>query len=97
MSYLTCEVCRSAVNIQLHHVVYRSAGGDCSQLVPLCKKCHVQFHSERGDYASWGRRGGLVTASRGWYVRNLKQFRKPECRSAFLQQKTASDDEAVGA
>lgn len=66
---------RKAAN--LHHVQYRSEGGsdDLENLVPYCKEHHVLVHSERGDFARWGQKGGQKTASSGKSLVNLVQFR----------------------
>lgn len=59
-----------------HHIVPRCMGGsdDGFNLEKLCEVCHRAHHSERGDFARWGKMGGTVTASRGTSIPNLKQF-----------------------
>ena len=42
-----CRVCRSADRVEVHHLVYRSRGGDHStgNLVCLCGRCHGRVHA----------------------------------------------------
>jgi len=44
-----CRVCRSTLGVQVHHIVYRSRGGDHSteNLVCLCFNCHRDVHDHR--------------------------------------------------
>ena len=42
-----CELCHSARAIQVHHLKYRSSGGnnDLDNLIHLCLKCHYEMHN----------------------------------------------------
>lgn len=41
-----CQVCGAMTHLEVHHVTFRSHGGDDSDenLVTLCTKCHSVFH-----------------------------------------------------
>jgi len=59
-----CEKCRSTADLEWHHVVPFSQGGDDSDdnLQVLCHACHVALHQHLDDYRDAGRWGGLVSA-----------------------------------
>lgn len=64
----------------IHHIVPRCEGGsdDGFNLTMLCQKCHAAIHSERGDFARWGKQGGAITAQKMVSIPNLKQFQGPD-------------------
>jgi hypothetical protein len=74
-----CYVCTEPILpgdvVNNHHVIYRSRGG--AQTEPTHKDCHVRLHSDRNDFQVWGRKGGLETARRGWWIFNLKRGANP--------------------
>jgi len=48
-----CRLChRAGENIQVHHIVYRSEGGDhdIENLISLCYSCHEKVHSDKKTY-----------------------------------------------
>ncbi len=49
-----CRVCRSSESVQVHHVVARRTTQDDSPLntIPLCFRCHTDFHDHRLDLLS---------------------------------------------
>ena len=59
-----CEKCGSAFDLEWHHVIPFSEGGDDSDenLQVLCHPCHVALHRHLDDYREAGRWGGLVSA-----------------------------------
>lgn len=72
----------------IHHIKPVCEGGTDSpdNLRLLCQKCHTDLHSKAGDFSTWGRKGGIVTASKGVSLRNLKQFRgRPEYLAWYLE------------
>lgn len=44
-----CAVCRSPHQLHLHHVLFRSHGGDDvrANITPLCFECHEGYHTRR--------------------------------------------------
>lgn len=77
-----------------HHIVYRSQGGADTpdNLRALCHSCHTKLHSEAGNYADWGRKGGKATAAKMVSMPNLKQFQGAAGAArweAYLARKTA--------
>jgi hypothetical protein len=74
---LTCHICDRRIGpgdeVEYHHPVYRSAGG--VEMRPTHKACHRRLHSERGDFAAFGRLGGLLTAQTRVWAFNLKNVR----------------------
>ena len=71
---MNCYLCKVKINknhqIEYHHPIYKSRGG--VETLPCHKECHRNYHSEQGDFAAWGRKGGSLTAlTRVWSV-NLK-------------------------
>lgn len=71
-----CADCKQWAYVQLHHEpVAWSEGGN--ETIHLCPRCHRSRHSQRNDWARWGRIGGLRTAQNpaNWQ-RNLKQYRQ---------------------
>jgi hypothetical protein len=64
----TCFFCEQPIqpgDVNMHHPVYRSQGG--THVEPSHKSCHVAHHSDSGDFKSWGRIGGQITAlTRRW-------------------------------
>ncbi len=74
---MTCALWGDAIRgddvVNLHHPLPRSGGGTFTQ--PTHRDCHVSHHSTNGDFASWGREGGLQSAlTRRWAfnLRNVK-------------------------
>jgi len=68
-----CRVCRSADGVEVHHIVYRSRGGDHSSgnLVCLCAGCHAGVHAAKlridGDadgtlYSRWVQASSLIVS-----------------------------------
>lgn len=78
---------RKATN--LHHQQYRSEGGsdDPNNLVPYCAEHHKLVHSQRGDFARWGQKGGKRSALTLKFLNNLKQYRdNPDLAQAYLEE-----------
>ena len=72
-----CENCGSSSELEWHHVIPWSEGGDDSEenLQVLCKDCHTRYHSQQNDYRKAGQWGGLVSA----YLREQHLGRKRFC------------------
>ena len=70
---LVCYFCNRQITqdqpINLHHPQYKSDGG--SEVVPAHERCHVEYHSRKGDYSTWGKRSA---ETRAWAF-NLKGVR----------------------
>jgi hypothetical protein len=70
---LFCYFCKQEITqdqpINLHHPTYKSNGG--TQVEPAHEKCHVEFHSRKGDFRAWGK---LSAETRAWAF-NLKNVR----------------------
>lgn len=41
---ISCIICFSQLNIQYHHTIPRSRGGEDSLQIPLCSNCHSSIH-----------------------------------------------------
>ena len=60
---LVCAFCHQPVSqrdLNQHHVKPKSEVG--VKTAPAHKRCHIRHHSENGDFARWGRMGGLISA-----------------------------------
>jgi hypothetical protein len=70
---LMCYFCKVEITqdqpINLHHPIYKSNGG--TQVKPAHEKCHVEYHSRKGDFKQWGK---LSSLTRAWAF-NLKNVR----------------------
>ena len=70
---LICYFCKLEIAqdqpINLHHPIYKSNGG--TQVEPAHERCHVEYHSRKGDYRTWGKRSA---DTRRWAF-NLKHVR----------------------
>ncbi len=69
-----CYLCKEPIAahqpIEHHHPIYRSNGG--IETEPTHKACHRSFHQANGDFKTWGKLGGSLSAmTRTWSV-NLK-------------------------
>jgi 5-methylcytosine-specific restriction endonuclease McrA len=44
-----CQLCGSMQNLEVHHMRFRSHGGDDSEqnLITLCAECHARVHQTR--------------------------------------------------
>ena len=75
---IQCEQCGSRSELEWHHKEYWSEGGDDSteNLHVLCQSCHTTLHSEKDDFRTAGRWGGLVSA----YLREQRLGRKQFCK-----------------
>lgn len=46
-SGFVCEICGSAINLQVHHLTYEHFRSEpMEDLIVLCAKCHHKLHSE---------------------------------------------------
>lgn len=46
--FRTCQICNSAVNLEVHHRTYERLGNEqLEDLTLLCSKCHELFHSKK--------------------------------------------------
>ncbi|MGE0131524.1 MAG: hypothetical protein AB7U82_25870 [Blastocatellales bacterium] len=74
-----CALCqrpiRKGAKVNQHHPVLRSEGG--IETVEVHEQCHIEHHSRLNHFREWGRRGGIVTAARGWWIFNLKRGMLP--------------------
>ena len=74
-----CALCnrpiRKGQKVNQHHLVLKSEGG--IETVEVHERCHVSHHSQSNHFREWGRRGGLATAARLWWIFNLKRGRLP--------------------
>jgi len=74
---VACEQCGSTSDLEWHHRLYWSEGGDDSpnNLQVLCRFCHLAVHAEKGDFRKAGQWGGLVSA----YLREQTLGRERFC------------------
>ena len=74
---MTCYLCSGAIKpddeINNHHPVYQSQGGVGTE--PTHRDCHVAFHIAAGDFSTWGRIGGQITATTKRWSFNLKNVK----------------------
>jgi len=74
-----CVLCHRPIRkndkVNQHHPTLKSEGGD--KTVEVHEQCHVEHHSQHNHYREWGRKGGLTTAARGWWIFNLKRGALP--------------------
>ena len=85
---MICFICNQPIKpgdeVNLHHPVYRSQGG--TETRPTHKRCHVALHHARGDFKSWGRIGGQISAlSKQWSFNllNVRTHQAHEINRAF--------------
>lgn len=75
----SCSLCQGPIykgeRVNQHHPILASEGG--VETVEVHERCHVQHHSQFNHFREWGRKGGLTTAARGWWIFNLKRGRLP--------------------
>jgi len=74
---IKCCLCHHRNAVQIHHSTYVCEGGtnEDENLRPMCRKCHVAYHSRQGDFKQWGSKGGQKTAAAMKAFTNLPQFR----------------------
>ena len=69
-----CALCGHLIvegeKVNRHHLKLKSEGG--AETIEVHARCHVEHHSKLNHFREWGRRGGLMTAARGWWIFNLK-------------------------
>jgi len=72
-----CENCGSGTDLEWHHIIPWSQGGDDSpqNLQVLCRACHWNIHCEQEDFRKAGQWGGLVSA----YLREQRMGRERFC------------------
>ena len=85
---MRCFICTQPIKpgdvANQHHVVYRSNGG--TEAAPTHQRFHVGLHRSRGDFKTWGRIGGQLSAlSRQWSFNllNVRTHRAHEINRAF--------------
>lgn len=61
---MNCSICGSVENLETHHAVPRSEGGENGETQVLCRACHIRLHQEAGHYAAWGRAGAQEVLAR---------------------------------
>jgi len=76
---IECEACGSISDLEWHHRILWSQGGDDSQenLQVLCRSCHWNVHLKKEDFRKFGQWGGLVSA----YLREQRLGKKRFCAS----------------
>ena len=91
---IKCEKCGSRVELEWHHKVPFSEGGDDSpdNLHVLCQSCHSNLHSENDDFRIAGRWGGLVSA----YLREQRLGRKQFCEDMKTLARKRSESQRRG-
>jgi hypothetical protein len=61
---LICYFCSKLITrdqpINLHHPQYKSNGG--TQVEPAHERCHVEYHSRKGDFREFGKRSSMTRA-----------------------------------
>ncbi len=74
-----CDLCQLPIldgeRVARHHPKLRSEGG--AETVEVHAFCHTTYHSTRNHFREWGRKGGLATSARGWWIFNLKRGTLP--------------------
>ncbi len=74
-----CALCHRSIldgeKVAQHHPKLRSEGG--IETVEVHALCHTKYHSTLNHFREWGRKGGLATAARGWWIFNLKRGALP--------------------
>jgi hypothetical protein len=74
---MICDLCSGAIRkgdvINFHHPLPKSQGGIETQ--PTHKDCHVEHHSNSGDFREWGRIGGQISALSKQWAFNLRNVR----------------------
>jgi cyclopropane fatty-acyl-phospholipid synthase-like methyltransferase len=87
---MKCFLCSQAIKpgdeTNSHHPVYKSDGGLKTE--PTHKRCHILFHSKRGDFREWGKIGGQISAlSKQWAfnLKNVRQDAAHEINRAFYR------------
>lgn len=70
--YYTCHICHKEItrtaDLNFHHKVYKSEGGDDSRggpnanCQPVHRNCHIKLHRERGDFVEWGKQSSETRA-----------------------------------
>ncbi len=85
-----CFFCNGAIKdgeeINLHHPTYKSDGGTAVE--PAHKACHVAHHSNKGDFKTWGRQGGrlsAITCAWAFTLRNVRNHPSFEPERAFYR------------
>ncbi len=74
---IKCELCNSKQNLEWHHKLLWSEGGDDSDenLQVLCHSCHFAVHAQKDDFKKNGQWGGFVSA----YIREQRLGRQRFC------------------
>lgn len=71
---MICALCSGAIKpgdeVNLHHPLPKSQGG--IETKPTHKDCHIEHHSTNGDFRTWGRQGGIITAATKRWSLNLR-------------------------
>ncbi len=73
MTTYHCQFCGRGIldeDLHLHHPVYRSEGG--TEVVAAHRSCHINHHSNAGDFRRWGREGGRKAAATLAWIYNLR-------------------------
>ncbi len=74
-----CDLCHRPIldgeKAARHHPKLKAEGG--IETVEVHAFCHVRYHSALNHFREWGRKGGLATAARGWWIFNLKRGALP--------------------
>ena len=85
---MNCFICEQPIKagdgVHQHHPVYACNGG--TETAPTHKRCHVELHRSRGDFKTWGRIGGEISAlSRQWAFNllNVRTHKAHEINRAF--------------
>jgi hypothetical protein len=74
-----CYLCNKTIKptdeVHLHHIIPYSEGGEIIE--PVYYDCHIDEHSNSGDFSKWGRIGGIKQSEspKASWPMNLKNMR----------------------
>jgi hypothetical protein len=79
-----CALCGKPITradrANAHHPRPRSEGGTAT--VPVHERCHRAHHANNGDFARWGRQGGLLSSLDMHFLFTLKNVRSSPTTAA---------------
>jgi len=73
-----CQLCESEENIVVHHTDGDQSNNDIENLLPVCKKCHQNIHSDNEVLKEWSEKVKDIDNDEGAYKPKNNRIKLPQ-------------------
>jgi len=84
-THTTCYLCRKTKVSILHHIDFNNSNDKISNLIPLCKKCHIKVHRRHRNGNGYKPRKGLCVDCNIKFSNKNKHWAKGRCTHCYYK------------